>query len=149
MVLSQMIHPSSTGCMPEAKENQKPDLKKILNEGMASSKEGEALNALRLKSKLEGNAADPEEVYHTIQFVEDIPLKLTGEVARVRLTLREILSWKQGAVVKFPKVIGEPVEVLIGEQLIARGEVVVVNERYGIRISEITRPDEKISQFGG
>lgn len=89
-------------------------------------------------------AISPEEVYHTIKFVEDVPMRMHAEVARTELPLRDILSWKAGSVVKFDKIIGDPIEILIGEQLIARGEVVVVNKRFGVRISEITRPDEKI-----
>ncbi|MBF0276723.1 MAG: flagellar motor switch protein FliN [SAR324 cluster bacterium] len=89
-------------------------------------------------------STSPKNVYHTIQFMEDVPVKLYAEVARTETPLRNILSWKTGSIVKFDKVIGEPVDVLIGDQLLARGEVVVVNNRFGIRISEITRPDEKV-----
>ncbi|MBF0238525.1 MAG: FliM/FliN family flagellar motor switch protein [SAR324 cluster bacterium] len=81
--------------------------------------------------------------FHTLKFVEDLPQRIQVEVARTQLKLRDILAWKTDSVVAFPKIIGEPMEVLIGERLIARGEVVVVNNRYGLRISEITRLDEK------
>ncbi len=55
--------------------------------------------------------------------------------------------WPAGAVaVEFPKVVGEPMDVVVSERLMARGEVVVVNENYGVRISEVTRPDEKIGE---
>ncbi|MGK5090897.1 FliM/FliN family flagellar motor switch protein [Deltaproteobacteria bacterium TL4] len=84
-----------------------------------------------------------EEVFHTLKYVEDVPQYLQVEIARKELKLRDVINWKSGSVVDFPKIIGEPMEVLIGDRLIARGEIVVVNERYGIRISEITRPDEK------
>ncbi len=85
----------------------------------------------------------PQDVYHTIKFMEDVPVRLYAEVARTETPLRDILSWKSGSIVKFDKVIGEPVDILIGDQLLARGEVVVVNHHFGIRISEITRSDEK------
>ena len=88
----------------------------------------------------------PESAYHTLKFIEDVPLRMVAEVARVALPLRDILSWQTGSVVKFNKIIGEPIEVLIGEQLLARGEIVVINNRFGIRISEITHPDEKIGE---
>jgi len=85
-----------------------------------------------------------EDVYHTIQFMEDVPVRLYAEVARTEIPLRDILSWTAGSILQFNKVIGEPVDVLIGDQLLAKGEVVVVNQRFGIRISVITRPDEKV-----
>jgi flagellar motor switch protein FliN/FliY len=60
------------------------------------------------------------------------------------MLIRDILALKKGSVIEFMKVVGEPMDVVVNERLMARGEVVVVNERYGIRISEVTRPDEKI-----
>ena len=85
-----------------------------------------------------------DEVYHTIKFVADVPMILSVEIGRTEMTIREILSLKSGSVIPFTKVVGEPMDILIANRLMARGEVVVVNERYGIRISEVTRPDEKI-----
>ena len=85
-----------------------------------------------------------EEIYHTIQFLVDVPMILSVEIGRSEMTIREILNLKSGSVVPFTKVVGEPMDILIADRLMARGEVVVVNERYGIRISEVTRPDEKI-----
>ena len=87
--------------------------------------------------------SNTDSVFHTLQFVEDVAQHLQVEIARREIQLRDVLSWKTGAIVEFSKIIGEPMELLIGEHLIARGEVVVINDRYGIRISEITRPDEK------
>ncbi len=66
------------------------------------------------------------------------------EIGRCELTVRDGLALKVGSLVEFSKVVGEPMDVIIADRLMARGEVVVVNERYGVRISEVTRPDEKI-----
>ncbi len=85
-----------------------------------------------------------KDVYHTTKFVEDVPLMMTVEIGRTEMTVRDVLSLKKGSVVEFIKVVGEPMDVIIADRLMARGEVVVVNERYGVRISEVTRPDEKI-----
>ena len=89
---------------------------------------------------------DEEEVYHTIKFLEDVPMILHVEIGRADMTIRDILNLKNGSVIPFTKIVGEPMDVLIAERLMARGEVVVVNERYGIRISEVTRPEEKIGE---
>jgi flagellar motor switch protein FliN/FliY len=69
---------------------------------------------------------------------------MSVEIGRNDMLIRDILALKKGSVIEFMKVVGEPMDVVVNERLMARGEVVVVNERYGIRISEVTRPDEKI-----
>ena len=78
-----------------------------------------------------------------LHFLEDVPHALQAEVARREIPLKTIMTWKKDTVVEFDKIAGESIELLIGDQLIARGEVVVVNERFGVRISEITHPSEK------
>ena len=88
-----------------------------------------------------------EEINHTIQFVEDLALELEAEISRVEVSLEEMISWKEGEVVKFPKVIGEPVDLILADKTIARGEIVVVNERYGVKINEIVRTEEKVNQW--
>ena len=78
-----------------------------------------------------------------LRFLEDVPHALQAEVARREIPLKTIMTWKKDTVVEFDKIAGDSIELLIGDQLIARGEVVVVNERFGVRISEITHPSEK------
>lgn len=85
---------------------------------------------------------------HDVDFLYDVPLKMLVEVGHTEMTISEILKLKKGAIVEFQKIVGEPMDIIVGGRLMARGEVVVVNERYGIRISEITRPEETGSIFG-
>ena len=86
---------------------------------------------------------DGEEYpYHKIEFIHDVPLKLSAEIGQSTLAVREILALNVGKVVEFTKVVGEPMDITVSGRLMARGEIVVVNERYGVRISEVTRPDE-------
>ena len=85
-----------------------------------------------------------EDVYHTTKFIEDVPLMMSVEIGRSEMSVRNVLALKKGSLIEFSKVVGEPMDVVIADRLMARGEVVVVNERYGVRISEVTRPDEKI-----
>ncbi len=80
---------------------------------------------------------------HKLDFLADAPQVLQAEIARSQVSLYEVMLWKQGTVVKFDKIVGATIDVLIGDRLIARGEVVIVNDRYGVRINEITHPDEK------
>ena len=80
---------------------------------------------------------------HKLDFLADAPQVMQAEIARSKVSLYDVMLWKQGTVVKFEKIVGSTIDVLIGDRLIAKGEVVVVNDRYGVRINEITHPDEK------
>lgn len=83
----------------------------------------------------------------SLDFILDIPLKITVELGRTRMAIREVLQLAQGSVVELSKFAGEPLEVLVNEKLIARGEVVVVNEKFGIRLTDIISPVERIEQL--
>lgn len=78
--------------------------------------------------------------YHQIEYMHDVNLKVVVEFGRSKMTLGEVLSLKKSSIIKVDKSIGEPVDVLAGETLIARGEIVIVNDRLGIRLTEIVRP---------
>lgn len=83
----------------------------------------------------------------SLDFILDIPLKVTVELGRTKMAIRDILQLAQGSVVELSKFAGEPLEVLVNEKLIARGEVVVVNEKFGIRLTDIISPVERIEQL--
>ena len=80
--------------------------------------------------------------FHKIEFMHDVPLRLSVEIGQTSMSVRDILALNVGRVVEFTKVVGEPMDITVSGRLMARGEIVVVNERYGVRISEVTRPDE-------
>jgi flagellar motor switch protein FliN/FliY len=83
----------------------------------------------------------------SLDFILDIPLKVTVELGRSKMTIRDILQLAQGSVVELSKFAGEPLEVLVNDKLVARGEVVVVNEKFGIRLTDIISPVERIEQL--
>lgn len=83
----------------------------------------------------------------SLDFILDIPLKVTVELGRAKMSIREILDMGQGSVIELSKLAGEPLEVLINDKLVARGEVVVVNEKFGIRLTDIISPIERIEQL--
>ena len=89
----------------------------------------------------------PQPPVQSLDFILDVPLKLTVELGRSRMAVREILQLAQGSVVELTKFAGEPLEVLVNDKLIARGEVVVVNEKFGIRLTDIISPVERIEQL--
>ena len=80
---------------------------------------------------------------HQLKFLADASHVLQAEIARTDISLQKVMHWELGSVVMFEKIVGSPIDVLIGDRLIARGEVVLVNDSYGVRINEITHPDEK------
>lgn len=79
-----------------------------------------------------------------LDFILDIPLTITAELGRSRMLIGELLQLGQGSVVELTKDAGEPVDVYVNQRLIARGEVVVVNEKFGIRLTDIVSPAERI-----
>jgi flagellar motor switch protein FliN/FliY len=92
-----------------------------------------------------GNATSHQ--VQSLDFILDIPLKVTVELGRSKMAVRDILQLSQGSVVELSKFAGEPLEVLVNDKLIARGEVVVVNEKFGIRLTDIISPVERIEQL--
>ncbi|WP_081139130.1 flagellar motor switch protein FliN, partial [Halomonas sp. BC2] len=77
-----------------------------------------------------------------LEMVMDIPVKLTVELGRTRITIKQLLELAQGSVIELEGLAGEPMDILINGYLIAQGEVVVVDDKYGIRITEIITPSE-------
>jgi flagellar motor switch protein FliN/FliY len=79
----------------------------------------------------------------------DIPLKVTVELGRTKMVVSELLNLGQGSVIELSKLAGEPMEVLVNGKLVARGEAVVVNEKFGVRLTDIISPTERVEQLGG
>jgi len=79
--------------------------------------------------------------------VMDIPVKLSVELGRTRITIKQLLELAQGSVVELDGLAGEPMDILINGYLIAQGEVVVVEDKYGIRITEIITPSERVQKL--
>ncbi|OAT36718.1 flagellar motor switch protein FliN [Proteus myxofaciens] len=82
-----------------------------------------------------------------INLIMDIPVKLTVELGRTKMTIKKLLSLSQGSVVSLDGLAGEPLDILINGYLIAQGEVVVVSDKYGIRITDIITPSERMRRL--
>ena len=82
-----------------------------------------------------------------INLVLDIPVQMTVELGRTRIPIKQILQLAQGSVVELDGLAGEPMDVLVNGCLIAQGEVVVVNEKFGIRLTDIITPSERIRKL--
>jgi len=82
-----------------------------------------------------------------LEFILDIPLEVAVELGRTKMLIQDLLKLGQGSVIELPKLAGESLEVLANQRLIARGEVVVVNEKYGLRLTEVISPTERIERL--
>lgn len=91
-------------------------------------------------------AAD-EEV-RDLDFILDIPLELSVELGRTKMLVNDLLQLGQGSIVELNKIAGEPLEIFINRKLVARGEVVVVNEKFGVRLTDIVSPMERVKSLG-
>ncbi len=83
-----------------------------------------------------------------LDMIMDIPVVLSVELGRTKMLIHDILQLGQGSIIELQKVAGEPMEILINEKLMARGEVVVVNDKFGIRLTDIISPMDRIKQLG-
>ncbi|MDQ0589481.1 flagellar motor switch protein FliN [Variovorax paradoxus] len=83
-----------------------------------------------------------------VERILDVPVQLTAELGRTRITIKSLLQLSQGSVVELDGLAGQPLDVLINGYLIAQGEVVVVNEKYGIRLTDIVTPSERMQKLG-
>ncbi len=83
-----------------------------------------------------------------LDFILDIPLDVSAELGRTRLLINELLQLGQGSVVELDKLAGEPLEVYVNGKLVARGEAVVINEKFGVRLTDIISPIERVKQLG-
>ena len=83
-----------------------------------------------------------------LQLVLDIPLKVSVELGRTRILVGDLLKLHKGSVIELQKVAGEPLEVLVNERVVAKGEVIVLNEKFGIRLTDIVSHVERIRELG-
>ena len=77
----------------------------------------------------------------------DVPLDLSVELGRARMSIQDLLNLSPGSVIELDKIAGEALDILINGRLVARGEAVVVNDKFGIRISDIVSPSERIARL--
>ena len=83
----------------------------------------------------------------SLDLILDIPLTVTVELGRSKILINDLLQLGQGSVIELTKLVGEPLEVLVNNKLVARGEVVVVNEKFGVRLTNIVTPMERVQSL--
>ena len=88
------------------------------------------------------------ETPRNFELLFDIPLEVTVEIGRTRLAIRELLELGPGSVIELQKLAGETLDVLINGKPIARGEAVMVNDKFGVRLTDVISPSERIAGLG-
>jgi flagellar motor switch protein FliN len=94
-----------------------------------------------------GGSGAPAVAGNDISMILDIPVLLTVELGRTKIPIKHILQLAQGSVVELETLAGEPMDVLVNGYLIAQGEVVVVNDKFGIRLTDIVTPSERVRRL--
>lgn len=118
-----------------AKQNEAP-----VTDAPAPELDAKALEAEKKIASLSGNDRN-------MNLILDIPLKVTVELGRSKMVVSDLLNLGQGSVIELSKLAGEPLEVLVNDKLVARGEAVVVNEKFGVRLTDIISPTERVEQL--
>jgi flagellar motor switch protein FliN/FliY len=95
-----------------------------------------------------GEPAAKGSMMGELDMILDIPVQLTVELGRTKITIRNLLQLAHGSVVELDAMAGEPMNVLVNGTLIAQGEVVVVNDKFGIRLTDIITPSERMRKLG-
>lgn len=105
--------------------------------------EGVAEAAENVGAAAQGAGAGPR----TLDFILDVTLQVTVEVGRARMTIQDILQLGQGSVIELEKLAGEPLDIYVNGKHVARGEAVIVNEKFGVRLTDIISPEDRVEEL--
>lgn len=119
---------------------------------MADEKSGAAEKKDVIAEQIAADQADkmkgiPDTSHRNLNLILDIPLRVAVELGRTKMVVNDLLNLGQGSVIELSKLAGEPMEVLVNDKLVARGEAVVVNEKFGVRLTDIISPSERVEQL--
>jgi len=119
-----------------------------LNSDFMENIEAASVDPVENKGKPSTDKKDPgADSSASMEFLLDIPLEVTVELGRTKMIINDMLKLGQGSVIELSKLAGESLEILANRKPIARGEVVVVNEKYGVRLTEVISPMERIERL--
>jgi flagellar motor switch protein FliN/FliY len=108
--------------------------------------EAEAHEKAKLQ-KLKDEGGERSNLSPQLDVILDIPVNISMEVGNTDITIRNLLQLNQGSVIELDRLAGEPLDVMVNGTLIAHGEVVVVNEKFGIRLTDVVSPSERIKKL--
>ena len=102
----------------------------------------------KVDEAVESRNEQEETEKYDLGFVLDIPLELSVEFGKVKIVINDLIQLGQGSIIELNKSVGDPLEIYINGKLIARGEVVVVDDKFGIRVTDIISPIERVKSLG-
>jgi flagellar motor switch protein FliN len=97
---------------------------------------------------MENQAITPKKIELNMDSLLDISVELSVEIGRTKMPIGQLLSLSKGSIIELNKIAGESVDILVNGKLLGKGEIVVVNERLGVRIVEIATPKERVQELG-
>jgi flagellar motor switch protein FliN/FliY len=100
------------------------------------------------REELSDGAANSQLDNRNIEFLLDIPLNVSVEVGRSKILIKDLMQMREGYVIELDKLAGEPLDLYINSRLIARGEAVLVNDKFGLRLIDVVSPAERIEKLG-
>jgi len=122
------------------------DAEKEMMEAMAQEAAGQATSPVQtVAPPAVSEAIAPQD--SNLERLLDIPLVLSAQLGSTRMLIKDLLQLGPGSIVELDKLAGEPLEVLVNERLVARGEVVMVNEKFGIRLTDVISPSERVKKL--
>ena len=113
----------------------------VVSNGAAAPAESAQFQELREEASAESGDVNLDAIL-------DVPVTISMEIGRTRISIRNLLQLNQGSVVELDRLAGEPMDVLVNGTLIAKGEVVVVNEKFGIRLTDVISPADRVKRLG-
>ncbi len=113
----------------------------------AMNEEAEAKTAAAGFENLQDDAVDASDDELNLEVILDVPVDISMEIGRTKISIRNLLKLNQGSVIELDRLAGEPMDVLVNGTLIAHGEVVVVNDKFGIRLTDVISPVERIKKL--
>jgi flagellar motor switch protein FliN/FliY len=128
------------------------DAEKEMMEALAQEAAAKEQNAVPKKQEVMASHSSQEPQLNTshdqnLNRILDIPLVLSAQLGNTRMLIKDLLQLGPGSIVELDKLAGEPLEVLVNERLVARGEVVMVNEKFGIRLTDVISPTERVNKL--
>lgn len=124
-------------------DNSQDNLADKLAEEAQAAADGAGVNSQQAPEA----SVPPSGKDRNLSLILDIPLRVAVELGRTKMPVSELLNLTQGSVIELNKLAGESMEVLVNDKLIARGEAVVVNEKFGVRLTDIISPAERVEQL--
>lgn len=115
--------------------------------GEAMSEQNSAESSVSVPADMVSKESQVVNFSEDLDLILDIPVKMTVELGRTKIAIKELLRLSQGSVVALEGLAGEPLDILINGYLIAQGEVVVVSDKFGIRITDIITPSERMHRL--